>query len=67
MATVDQNLGFLAKKIASLAGNTWEALQCVIWHQNAPEGASRPFKVLTLVRDKMIDIIPLYVGPYGEN
>ena len=26
----------LAKKLTSLTGNTWEALQCVRWHQNDP-------------------------------
>ena len=67
MVAVDQKLVFLAKKIASLAGNTWEALQCVRWHQNAPEGVSCTFKVLSLVRAKMINIMQLYVGPYGGN
>ena len=42
-----------------------EALQCVIWHQNIPEDGSRLFKVLALVRAKMVDIMPLYVGTHG--
>ena len=41
--------------------------QCVRWHQNAPEGASRTFKVLTLIHVKMINTMTLYVGPYGGN
>ena len=63
MATVDQKPGiFFTKKIALLTGNTCEALQCVRYHQTAPEGAYRPFKVLALVCAKMIDIISLYVA-----
>ena len=68
MAAVYQKPGiFLAKQIAALTGNTWEALLCVIWPNNYPEGVSRPFKVLTLVHAKMIYIIPLYVGTYNWN
>ena len=68
MSDVDQNPGiFIAKKITSITGNTWGDLQCVRWHHNDPEGASRPFKVLTLVRAKMINIMPLYVGPYSRD
>ena len=58
---------FLAKKPASLTGDTWEALQCIRWHHNATEGESFPFKVLKLIRTKMINIMPLYVGTYGGN
>ena len=66
MTTVARKSGFfLAKKLASLIGNTWEALQRVRLHQKAPEGACRPFKVLTLARPKMFELIVLYVGVYG--
>ena len=41
-----ENPVFFTKKIASLTGNTCEALQCVILHQKDPEGACRKFKVL---------------------
>ena len=68
MIAVYQNPGiFIAKKIASTTGNTCGDLQCVKWHHNDPEGASRPFKVLTLIRVKMINRMPLYVGPYGGD
>ena len=68
MTDVDKNqVFFIANKLDSPTGNTWEALQCVIWHRTAPEGACRPFKVLTLVCAKMINIMPLDVGPYGGN
>ena len=35
--------------LALRTGDTWEALQCNIWHKNAPEGAYCPFIVLTFV------------------
>ena len=66
MAAVAQKLFFFnAKKIASLTGNTWEAIQYVRLHQKAPEGACSPFKVLTLAHTKMFELIILYVGFYG--
>ena len=37
---------FHQKKSASPTGITSKALQCVRWHQKAPEGAFRKFKVL---------------------
>ena len=55
---------FSLKKTASPTGNTLEALQCVRWYQKAPEGACRPFKVLTLTRPKLFELIVLYVGTY---
>ena len=61
---IENPVFFLLKKLTSPMGNTWEALQCSRWHQNAPEYASRPFKVLTLVRAKMIDVMLLYVDTY---
>ena len=42
-----------------------EALQCVRLHQKAPEGAFRPFKVLTLVLPKMSKLFIINVGVYG--
>ena len=59
-----ENPVFYTKKIASLTGNTWEALRCVRLNQKAPEGACRPFKVLTLALPKMFELIVLYVGVY---
>ena len=56
---------FKRKKLASITGNTWEALQCIRLHQKAPEDACRPFKVLTLARPKMFELIVLYEGVYG--
>ena len=48
MAAVAQKSGiFSRKKLASLTGNTGEALQCVRLHQKAPEGACRQFKLPT--------------------
>ena len=58
---------FSLKILASPTGNTWEAPQCVILHQNDPRGASCPFKVMTLVRANFFDIMPLYVGTYCEK
>ena len=55
---------FSQKQLALPTGKTWEALQCVRKHRNAPEIVSRPFKVLTLVRSKMFELMPLYVGTY---
>ena len=60
-----ENPVLIQKKIASLTGNTWEALQCVRLNQKAPEGACRPFKVLTLAPPKTLELIVLYVGVYG--
>ena len=54
-------------QVALLTGNNMEALQCVRWHQNAPEGASRPFNVMRLAFVKMINMMPLYVGPNARN
>ena len=45
---------FSLNKLASPTENTWEALQCVRYHQNTPESESRPIKVLTLVCAKKI-------------
>ena len=68
MAAVDQKLIFTSQKqLSLLTGNAWEALQCVRWHHNYPEGASRPFKLQTLVHAKMLYITQLYVGIYGGN
>ena len=68
MAAVDQKTGiFSLKKLASLTGDTRESLQFNRWHQNAPEGAFPPFKVLILVYDKMYDIMSLYIVTYGGN
>ena len=48
MAAVAQKSGvFHEKKIASLTGNTGEALQCVRLHQKAREGACRQFNLTT--------------------
>ena len=58
---------YLAKKLSSPTGITWESLQCVRCHQNAPEGSSRPFKVMKLVCAIMINIMPLYVGTYDGS
>ena len=57
----------LLKQLASLTGNTWGALQCVWWNQNDSKSASRTFKVLTHICAKIINIMPLYVGPYSGN
>ena len=46
-AVAQKSVFFLAKKLALLTGNTWESLQCVIFYQKYPEGACRPFKVMT--------------------
>ena len=44
MAPVAQKYGsFSQNKIASLTGNTWEALQCVRWYQNAPSNSLKGF------------------------
>ena len=65
MADEDQkSVFFHAKQLASLTGNTWEALKCVRLYQKAPEGVLRPFKVLTLDRAKIFELIVLYVGVY---
>ena len=58
---------YAKKKIASLTGDTWEALKCVILHHKAPEGVWRPFKVLTLALPKMFELIVLCVGVYSGN
>ena len=62
MAAVAQKPVFSCKKTAPLTGNTWEALQYVILHQEDPEGACRPFKVLTLAHAKIFELIVLCVG-----
>ena len=68
MAAVDQKPGiFLAKKLALPTENTWEALQYIIWNQNAPYGVFPPFKVMTFFRSKMINIMPLHLGTCGGN
>ena len=54
-------------KLALFTRDTRKALQCVIWHQNTPEGASPLFKVLTLVHTKLFDIMPLYACTYVGN
>ena len=53
------------KTLASLTGDIWEALQCIILHQRYPDGACRLFKVLTLNCAKIFKLIIIYVGVYG--
>ena len=69
MATVAQKSGIFSrfKKIASLTGNTWEALQCVRLYQKAPESACLTFKVLTLARaDLLLEFDPQIPSYSGE-
>ena len=48
MAAVARKCSIFHKKnLASLTGNTGEALQCVRLHQKAPEGACWQFKLTT--------------------
>ena len=60
-----ENPFVFTQKKSSLTGNTWEDLQWIRLHQKAPEGACFSFKVLTLARAKMSELIILYVGVYG--
>ena len=52
-------------KLALLTGNTWEALQCVRLNEKDPSGAFYPFRVMTLARPKLFELIVINVGIYG--
>ena len=64
IAVVAQKSVFRAKTIASLTGNTQEALRHVRLYQKNTEGACRPFKVMTFARSIFSELIVLYVGVY---